>query len=208
MIIINGKMLAEILASHAAWLLGGGGEMADLRWTDLRWTILRGAILSEADLRGAILRGADLSGADLRGAILSGAILRGAILSEADLSGADLSGADLRGAILSGADLRGATGNGREIMSAQLHKWPLVWTTAPDGAVTLAIGCQSHLLDLWVKSDPRWIAAMDRSATTWWARMREPVLALVMASPAAPWGAWGSENGVVWSDDVSQAPEA
>jgi hypothetical protein len=38
--------------------------------------------------------------------------------------------------------------------------------------------------------------------------MREPVLALVMASPAAPWGAWGSENGVVWSDDVSQAPEA
>jgi hypothetical protein len=197
MTIINGKPIAEILAAHRTWLLGDGGEMANLREANLRGANLRGADLigadlCEANLREANLRGADLIGADLCGANLREANLRGANLREANLRGADLCEANLREANLRGANLReadliGATGNGREVMSAQIDTWPLVWTTAPDGAATLAIGCQSHSLDLWVKSDPRWIAAMDSKAAEWWARMREPVLALVMASPATPW---------------------
>jgi hypothetical protein len=187
MTIINGKPLSEVIAEHAKWFCGSGGKQADLSGADLSGANLSGASLRRANLRWADLSGADLSGASLSGASLSGASLSGADLSGADLSGANLSGANLSGANLSGANLRHATGNGREVMSAQIDTWPLVWTTAPDGAATLAIGCQSHSLDLWVKSDPRWIAAMDSEAAEWWARMREPVLALVMASPATPW---------------------
>jgi hypothetical protein len=186
MTIIKGRPLSETIAEHAKWLCGGGGIRADLRWADLR-----GAALSGADLRWANLREADLREADLREADLGGAALSGVDLRWAALSGVDLRWADLRGAALSGADLREATGNGREVMSAQIDTSVLVWTTAPDGTVTLAIGCQSHPLDLWIKSDPRWIAAMDSEATEWWARMREAVLALVMASPATPWAAKG-----------------
>ena len=69
----NGKSLADILADHAKWLRGEGGERADLRGANLRGADLRGADLRGADLRGANLRGADLRGADMRWANLWGA---------------------------------------------------------------------------------------------------------------------------------------
>ena len=120
-------------------------------------------------------------------ALLAQANLSGADLSGANLSYADLSGADLRNADLCYANLSGVLGNMREVKTAQFDTWPLTWTTAPDGKVTLQIGCQKHDLALWEKSDPRWIAAMDSRATEWWAKYLDAVLALVKASPATPW---------------------
>ena len=134
-------------------------------------------------LHGMWLRSENLSDANLWGADLSDANLRGANLRDANLSDANLSDANLWG-----ADLWGACGNMREVKSAQFDKWPLTWTTAPDGTVTLQIGCQNHDLALWENSDPRWIAAMDGGATGWWAGYREVVLAIVKSSPAKPWG--------------------
>ena len=91
---MDAKTLMEIVGNHRLWLVGRGGERADLRRVDLRGADLRGADLSEANLSGADLREANLSGANLSGADLSGADLRWADLSGADLRGADLSGAD------------------------------------------------------------------------------------------------------------------
>ena len=108
--------------------------------------------------------------------------------ARANLARANLAGAYLADANLARADLAGCSGNGREIMSARLDLWPVTWTTAPDAVVTVQIGCQRHRLALWRKSDPSWIAAMDGRATDWWARMRDPLLALIEASPAAPYG--------------------
>lgn len=98
----------------------------------------------------------------------------------------NLRGADLYGADLYGVNLRGVTGNMREIKSAHFDKWPITWTCDSKGKTTLQIGCQKHDLDLWIKSDPRWIAALDDYATEWWAKYRDVVLALVAASPAVP----------------------
>ena len=155
--------LKAILADHALWLHDEGGKRADLQEADLQ----------EADLQWAFLRGANLRWADLRGA---------------DLQGANLQGADLQEAVLQGVNLCGATGNMREVKSAQFDTWPITWTRSPDGVTTLQIGCQRHDLELWRKSDPRWIAAMNEDATGWWAQYRDVVLALVDASPAVPWG--------------------
>ena len=84
------EQIAAVLADHALWLKGKGGQRA---------------YLSGADLSGADLSGANLSGADLSGAYLSGADLSRANLSRADLSGANLSRANLSGADLSGAKI-------------------------------------------------------------------------------------------------------
>ena len=116
---------------------------------------------------------ADLRRADLRWANLSGANLRAANLSEADLSEANLSEANLWGCI----------GNGREVVSAQLPRWPVTAATTPDGVV-MQIGCQRHDLDLWIKSDPRWIATLDPEAPEWWAQWRDTCLALAAAAVA------------------------
>ena len=164
----NGKPLSDILNDHALWVQGDGGECANLR---------------DANLRCADLRCADLFGANLGYADLFGAYLGGAYLGGANLFGANLGYADLFG-----ADLGGATGNMREVKSAQIDTWPITWTTAPDGVVTLQIGCLAHPLAIWEKSDPRWIAAMDPNATEWWAKYRDTVLGLVNASPATPYG--------------------
>lgn len=109
-------------------------------------------------------------------------------LAGADLRYADLVRADLTDANLAGANLNGARGNMREVKSAQFDRWAITWVCAPDGAVTLQIGCQRHPLELWEKSDPRWIAALDPCATEWWAKYRDVILALVKASPATPYG--------------------
>ena len=52
---MNKKELDKIVADHKKWVMGNGGERADLQ----------GAYLRGADLRGADLRGANLQGADL-----------------------------------------------------------------------------------------------------------------------------------------------
>ena len=105
--------LNDILKKHKLWLIGEGGERADLsdanlRYADLRYADLSNANLRYADLSDADLRYADLSNADLSNADLSDANLRYANLSDADLSNADLSDANLRYADLSDADLSNA----------------------------------------------------------------------------------------------------
>ena len=118
----------------------------------------------------------------------SGANMRDADMRYADMSDANMRDANMRDANMSYADMDGITGNMREIKSAQFDQWALTWTTAPDGEVTLQIGCQRHNLSLWEKSDPRWINAMGPKAAEWWAKYRDVVLALVKASPATPYG--------------------
>lgn len=108
--------------------------------------------------------------------------------NRASLNNASLNNALLNDASLDRASLDRARGNMAEIKSMQFDKWPVVWTTAPNGVVTLQIGCQRHALDLWEKSDQRWIKAMDPEATEWWAKYRDIVLSLVKSSPAKPWG--------------------
>ena len=101
---MNQQELELILKNHRKWLLGDGGEHADLRHANLSDADLSNAYLSDADLSNAYLRGADLRNADL-----SNAYLRGADLSNADLRGANLRGADLSNADLRNANLRGAS---------------------------------------------------------------------------------------------------
>ena len=87
---MNKTKLSKIIREHKNWVLGEGGQHADLRGADLQGADLRGAYLQGAYLRGADLRGADLRGADLQGADLRGADLQGANLRDADLRDADL----------------------------------------------------------------------------------------------------------------------
>jgi hypothetical protein len=189
-IIHNGKTAAEILRLHQMLLASEiGGERAYLSGAYLTSADLRDADLRSADLRGATLVETNLADADLTSADLRGVNLRGVNLTSAYLRDADLTSADLRG-----ANLDATAGNMREIKSAQFDTWPITWTTAPNGTVRLQIGCQSHDLALWEKSDPRWIDAMDAKASDWWAKYRDVVLALVKASPASPWTEKEADN--------------
>jgi uncharacterized protein YjbI with pentapeptide repeats len=149
----------EQLRQHADWLIDGSGQRIEASSANLRYADLCYANLRYADLRGANLRGANLRYADL---------------SSADLSGADLSSADLRY-----ANLRGAIGNMREIKSAQFDQWTVAWSSD-----VLALGYQQHAITKWRNADPRWIAAMDSSATDWWSRYGELILQLIDVSPA------------------------
>ena len=175
---------STIIAAHNEWLRdktkGACADLrvADLPGADLSGTNLRGADLWDANLRDANLWNADLRDANLRGADLLGADLRDADLRDANLAGAILSGANLLGANLSGANLRdadllGAIGNMREMRSAKFETWSVTII-----AGTMQIGCQRHSLDLWRKSDPRWIAALDRNATEWWQKWGDVCLKL------------------------------
>ncbi|MEH6360706.1 MAG: pentapeptide repeat-containing protein [Amylibacter sp.] len=113
------RFLLRALTFHHDWLVGDGGERADLSNLDLRTINLSNRDLSHADigeadlegavLKGAILSGANLSRANLRGADLSGADLRNVDLSEANLQGANLTRANLNGVDLYRANLKGCT---------------------------------------------------------------------------------------------------
>ena len=130
--------LKEILANHKKWLLGNGGERANLSDANLSRADLRGADLSDADLYGANLSDASLSDANL-----SRADLRGANLSDASLSDANLSGADLRGANLSRADLRGADLSGAKAS----YMTAGYWLTCPEtGEFTAYKKCLDGLI--------------------------------------------------------------
>ena len=105
--------IKNVLAEHAKWLKGDGGERANLEGANLKGASLvdanlRGASLVDAELEGAILKGASLVDANLEGANLEGASLVDAILVDAKLVDAKLDDADLRGADLRGASLEGA----------------------------------------------------------------------------------------------------
>ena len=89
--------------------------------------------------------------------------------------------ANLYDADLSGANLWATIGNMREVKSLQIDTWPVTYT-----ADIMQIGCQCHSIDLWRKSDPRWIAAMDSKASEWWAKFGPTILALIDMSPAVP----------------------
>ena len=149
----------------------------------VRWAVKVRAYLADADLARAYLAGANLARADLARAYLAGANLAGA-----DLTDANLARANLVDACLADACLWGTSGNMVEVRSMQVDLWAVTWTTSFDGEVIVQIGCQRHPLRLWEKSDPRWIAAMDGRATEWWAKWREPLLAIVKANPAVPFG--------------------
>ena len=64
------KDLDEVMRAHAEWLVGNGGERANLIGANLRGANLVDANLVDANLIGADLIGADLIGANLRGANL------------------------------------------------------------------------------------------------------------------------------------------
>jgi uncharacterized protein YjbI with pentapeptide repeats len=159
---------------HGACFLGANLRDACFEGANLRDANFRAACLRYAHLRSAHLRYADFSCADLSRADLRDADLRDVDLSDADLSEANLSGTDLRG-----TNLSGAMGNMKEIKSAQFDRWQIVWS-----ADILAIGCQQHPIKMWRNADPRWIAAMDDSATNWWARYGNLVMQLIDLSPA------------------------
>jgi hypothetical protein len=55
--------IAAVLAEHARWLRGEGGERADMRGADMQ-----GADIQGADIQGANMQGADMRGANMRGA--------------------------------------------------------------------------------------------------------------------------------------------
>jgi len=118
---INGRKLSDILADHALWLAGNGGQKANLRLANLTEANLRLANLTDADLTGADLTDADLTGADLTEANLTGADLTGANLRLANLTDADLTGANLTDADLTGANLRLANLTGANLTGANLR---------------------------------------------------------------------------------------
>ena len=120
------KELTKIIKEHKKWVMGDGGQRANLQHAnlqgaDLRGAYLRGAYLQHANLQHANLQGADLQGANLRGAYLWGADLQHADLQHANLQHANLRGAYLRGAYLQGADLQGANLRGADLQGANLQ---------------------------------------------------------------------------------------
>ena len=149
----------------------------------VRWAVKVRADLTDANLARAYLADAYLARANLADADLTDANLARAYLADANLARANLAGA-----CLADACLWGTSGNMVEVRSMQVDLWAVTWTTSFDGEVIVQIGCQRHPLRLWEKSDPRWIAAMDGRATEWWAKWREPLLAIVKANPAVPFG--------------------
>jgi len=119
----------KIVNLHQKWLVGKGGERANLQGADLRKADLRRADLRKADLEEADLQEANLEGAKLEVAILQEAILQEANLREADLEEAnlwraDLKNADLEGANLEGANLREADLNGANLTDVENFPFP------------------------------------------------------------------------------------
>lgn len=187
--------LNEILRLHSLWEINDpSGVRAVLNDCCLSGLDLNRASLSGASLNCVSLNGASMNRAALDGASLNGVSLIGASLDGVSLNRASLIGASLDGASLNRAFLNGVTGNMREIKSAQFDRWPVAWTTAPDGIVTVQIGCQRRSLCWWKSADDNKISMLDPRALKWWHRYRDPVIGLVEASPAVPWGNLGGET--------------
>lgn len=91
---------------------------------------------------------------------------------------ADLVAAYLSGANFTGADLSGATGNGKEIKSAQVHTYGLVWTKD-----VLWIGCQCKTLDEWELFDPL-SEGMDEEDCAAWEAHKDWIFETMRRFPA------------------------
>ena len=78
----------------------------------------------------------------------------------------------------------------REVKSAQIERWPVVWTQSPDGVTTVQIGCADHPLEWWEAAGKDEITNLRRGRDGWevWQRLGPIVLNLIKASPATPWG--------------------
>ena len=133
--------------------------------------LLGEVIFARANSISVNLRCADLYGADLSSAGLSSANLSGANLSKANLSDANLYGANLSRAI----------GNMREVRSAQLSTWPVVYTNS-----RMAIGCQNHSIAAWWAFTDAEISDMDSNALAWWIVWKPILQAIIAAAPAIP----------------------
>jgi len=131
------EKIAAVLADHARWLRGEGGNRANLRGSNLIGAYLEGANLRGAYLEGAILEGANLRGSNLRGSTLEGANLRGAYLEGAILRGSNLRGSTLEGSTLENANLEGAKINNDKIAFGILRR-----ATRSDGYEFFLWHCQ------------------------------------------------------------------
>jgi len=176
-----------------AYMAGANMRDANMAGANMRDANMAGANMARANMvranmTGAYMARANMTGANMTDAYIAGANMADAYMARANMARANMTRANMARANMVRANMAGAIGNMREVKSAQFDQWLITWTTAPDGKITLQIGCQRHPLSLWEKSDPRWIEALDPKATEWWAKYREVVLALVKASPATPYG--------------------
>lgn len=82
------------------------------------------------------------------------------------LDGTEREFTNLRYADLSDANIANAAlPNGFRIARLDFGEWQVTVTPTHTH-----IGSQSHKNALWLKANPRWIAALDKKATEWWAR--------------------------------------
>lgn len=144
---------------------------ADMAWSDFRGVDLHGCSMHLVNLRHANLGGSDLKGADLSKANLCYAKLDFALLDNAHLYCANMFGADMTGAELTGADLRWSIGNGNEIRSFHLGYYHVVICITHNVRV-MAIGCQQHTIEEWMRFDDDEIEAMDDYALEWWGKYK------------------------------------
>lgn len=145
---------------------------ADMAWSDFRGVDLHGCSMRLADLSHANFGGSDMKGADLSAANLCYAKLENAFLDGACLCRASMHGADMTGAELTGADLRWSIGNGNEIRSFQLGYYHVVICITHNVRV-MAIGCQQHSIDDWMRFDDDDIEDMDgKAALKWWGKYK------------------------------------
>jgi hypothetical protein len=139
-------------------------------------------------LHGLWLQGSEKGiPANLSDANLRGANLRYANLSDANLSNAHLCYANLSDANLSGANLGDATGNMREIKSAHVEKFPVVWCCTPTMETLVQIGCQRHPLEWWEAADQARIEGINKASGEPWQRLGPIIISLIKASPATPY---------------------
>lgn len=119
---------------------------------------------------------------------LEAAVKACADLTDANLAGANLTGADLRSANLTDAYLRGANliyaiGNGREIMSAQVWRYRIVYTSE-----FMWIGCRKHPVKTWWKDSEKDAHRFTEEQKEWRAKNKRWIQAMVKNNPAVPTG--------------------
>ena len=155
------EQLTVVLEKHREWIIGEGGERANLSRANLSRANLYGANLSGANLHGAYLSGANLSranlyGANLYGAYLSGSNLYGAYLFGANLSRANLSRANLYGANLSGAYLSGSNLSGSKLSGATGLRYQI----PQEGTLTVYKKADGKIVRLEIPADAKRTASI------------------------------------------------
>lgn len=153
---------------------------ASLNSADMRNANLSHAVIEDASFFGAQCFCANFAGAHAFRANFHAANLKCASFANARLCGARFTGAHLDGADFTKADIRGAIGNGKEMVSLQLERWPVVIVQGH-----MAIGCQQYsIADWWGFSDETIHYMDERHALDWWKKWR-PVLETIVGKVAA-----------------------